>query len=79
MKKKLITEDDRVEFNHEKDLSYEDSGGKNVILFVEGNEVGHCKVWLDSEMDGREYLTINHVITYLDTLTEVQAGRIIKK
>ena len=79
MKTKLITEDDQVEFKHENDLSYKDTGGKNVILLVKGKEVGHCKVWLDSEMDGREYLAINNTITYLDTLTEVQSGRIIKK
>jgi hypothetical protein len=29
------------------------------------------KVWKDSEMDGREYITLNYEIVYLDELKTV--------
>lgn len=34
-------------------------------------ELGWFEVWEDSEMDGREYITLNETITYLDTLDEL--------
>ena len=34
-------------------------------------ELGWFKIWYDSEMDGREYITLNETITYLDTLDEL--------
>ena len=49
-------------------LSYKDTDGENIVLYIDELEAGEMKVWLDSEMDGREYLTINHTIVYLDTL-----------
>lgn len=67
-KLKLITEEDEVKFKKEEDLSYFDDGGDTVSLYVKDKLVGKCKVWKDSEMDDREYLTINYTITYLDTI-----------
>jgi hypothetical protein len=66
----LITEDDIIEYKNESELSYFDDGGNNVALYVNKVYVGDCKVWKDSEMDGREYITLNHAIVYLDTLAK---------
>ncbi len=63
----LITEEDSVEYTKDSDLSYENKG-ELVELFVEDFYVGDVKVYLDSEMDGREYICLNYTIVYLDTL-----------
>jgi hypothetical protein len=34
-------------------------------------ELGWFKVWYDSEMEDREYITLNETIVYLDTLDEL--------
>jgi hypothetical protein len=31
--------------------------------------IGDCEVWLDAEMDSREYIVLNYTIVYLDTIT----------
>jgi hypothetical protein len=63
-----IEEDDHVEFDSYDQLSYLDTGDTEVELYVDGNFEGYIKVWKDSEMNGREYVCINHEIVYLDTL-----------
>jgi hypothetical protein len=63
-----IEEDDHVEFESYDQLSYEDTGDTDVELYVDEEFLGYIKVWKDSEMDGREYVCINHEIVYLDTL-----------
>lgn len=72
MKLKLITEEDLVDFKSYDDLSYDDmDGAPNVLLLNKGTIIGETKVWLDSEMEGREYITLNHEIVYLDTLKKI--------
>jgi hypothetical protein len=66
----IIDEETNIGFEKYTDLSWMDTAGDNIILFIKGLEAGEMKVWLDSEMDNREYLTINHEIVYLDTLEE---------
>jgi hypothetical protein len=39
-----------------------------VKLFHKGLFVGRPFVWRDGDMDGREYIEINHCVVYLDTL-----------
>jgi hypothetical protein len=34
-------------------------------------ELGWFKIWYDSDMEDREYITLNETITYLDTLDEL--------
>ena len=65
----MITEDTSVEFKQYSELSYRNSR-YNVELFVNDEIKGFCKVWKDSEQYGREYITLNHEIVYLDNLTE---------
>ena len=65
----MITEDTSVEFKQYSELSYRNSR-YNVELFVNDEIKGFCKVWKDSEEFGREYITLNNEIVYLDTLTE---------
>lgn len=67
----LITEEDHVEFDNESDLSFFDDGEENISLYVKKHFVGDCKVWKDSDEGGREYITINYNITYLDTLRKI--------
>jgi len=64
----IIDEDTEIVFEKYEQLSYKDTDGENIVLYIDELEAGEMKVWLDSEMDGREYLTINHTIVYLDTL-----------
>ena len=63
-----IDEDDEVKFKKYNDLSYKDSNSTHVLLFVKDELFGQIKVFLDSGMDNREYVCINHEIIYLDTL-----------
>ncbi len=65
---KQIEEEDFVDFSKYEQLSFRDAGGKNVELLKDGELQGSIKVWLDSEMDDREYICINYTIVYLDTL-----------
>lgn len=67
----IIDEDTNIVFDNYEQLTYKDTDGDNIILFIDGCEAGQMKVWCDSEMDGREYLTINHTVVYLDTLKKV--------
>lgn len=64
----FITEEDHVEFTKYEQLSYFDKGEENIELYVDNEYLGDMKVWLDSEMDNREYITLNYEIVYLDEL-----------
>lgn len=64
----MINEEDFVDFESYEQLSYKDSGEESVELLKEGEPLGDIKVWLDSEMDDREYVCINYTIVYLDTI-----------
>jgi len=68
---KKITEDTNVPFKAYEELSYTDNGGQDVVININNVPLGKAKVWLDSEMDEREYVCINYEIIYLDTLTKI--------
>ena len=65
---KRIKEETEVNFKDYKQLSYLDEGEPEVTLYVDDRPVGIIKVWLDSEMDNREYICLNYEVVYLDTL-----------
>ena len=65
---KVISEETTVKYKNETELSYLDKGGLNIQLFNNGELLGKCKVWQDSEMDKREYIILNNCIIYLDTI-----------
>ena len=65
----ILTEEDRIFFNRYDELSYTKKDSM-VELYVNDFCIGHMKVWVDSEMNGREYLTINDEIIYLDTIAK---------
>lgn len=65
---KRLTEGDIIEFEQYSDLSYYDPKDIWVDLYIKDLPIGSMKVWKDSEENGREYLTINHEIVYLDTI-----------
>jgi hypothetical protein len=65
---KRIKEETEVKFKDYKQLSYLDEGEPEVTLYVDDRPVGIIKVWLDSEMDNREYICLNYEVVYLDTL-----------
>jgi hypothetical protein len=67
----FITEEDHVEFTKYEQLSYFDKGEENIELYVDNEYLGDMKVWLDSEMDNREYITLNYEIVYLDELKKL--------
>jgi hypothetical protein len=64
---KHIEEEDFIDFSNYDQLSFRDAG-ENVQLLKDGEPLGTIKVWLDSEMNDREYICINYTIVYLDTL-----------
>jgi hypothetical protein len=63
-------EDTSFEFEQYAQLTYVNDD-ENVRLFIDGRFVGRMYVWKDGEMEDREYLTINHEIVYLDTITQI--------
>ena len=65
---KRIKEETEVNFKDYKQLSYLDEGEPEVTLYVDDRPVGIIKVWLDSEMNNREYICLNYEVVYLDTL-----------
>lgn len=66
----MINEEDHVEFDNYKQLSYKDSEKEDVQIYKDGKPIGNIKVFLDSEMEDREYICINYTIVYLDTLAK---------
>lgn len=72
----IIDEDTHIVFDNYDQLFYEDAidDKENVVLYIDGLEAGKMKVWCDSEMDDREYITVNHTILYLDTLNRFICG-----
>ena len=68
----LITEEDEVIYTNENQLSYEqiiiNDECDFVELYVDDFYIGDCEVWLDAEMDSREYIILNYSIVYLDTI-----------
>ena len=67
---KRLTEEDTIGFEQYSYLSYHDPKDAWVDLYIKNIPVGRMKVWKDSEENGREYLTINNEIVYLDTITQ---------
>jgi hypothetical protein len=64
----ILTEESEIYYKNISQLSYENKD-EVVELFVDDFYVGDLKVFLDSEMEEREYITINYEIIYLDSLT----------
>jgi hypothetical protein len=69
----LITEEFEVDYTNDNQLSYEqiiiNDECDYVELYVDDFYIGDCEVWLDAEMDSREYIVLNYTIVYLDTIT----------
>lgn len=68
---KKIKTIDRAEFSSYENLFYEHKGDVICLHDDVKGELGWFKVWYDSEMDDREYITLNETIVYLDTLDEL--------
>ncbi len=79
MKKvKIKTEDDTIEYSSLDNLFFSYQREPNITLVwlyedlgKKNKELGLFEVWFDDEMDKREYIILNHEITYLDTLSEL--------
>ncbi len=67
----LITEEVEVFYNTDKQLSYEfyNTDYDYIELYIDDFYIGICEVWLDIEMDYRQYTILNYTIVYLDTIT----------
>lgn len=65
---KKIKEEDHITFEQYSQLSYRDIGATGIDLYVNDVGVGNAPVWKDSEEEGREYITLNYEIVYLDTI-----------
>jgi hypothetical protein len=68
---KKITTIEHAEFSSEENLFYEHKGDVICLHDDVKGELGWFKVWYDSDMDDREYITLNETIVYLDTLDEL--------
>jgi hypothetical protein len=66
----LITEETEVFYTNDEQLSYEfySSDYDYVELYIDDFYIGVCEVWLDAEMDYRQYIILNYTIVYLDTI-----------
>jgi hypothetical protein len=64
----LINEFDEVEYTNDEQLSYELYKDDYIELYVDDFYIGLCEVWLDAEMDSREYIILNYNIVYLDAI-----------
>ena len=62
---------EHAEFSSEENLFFEHKGDVICLHDDVNGELGWFKVWYDSDMDDREYITLNDTITYLDTLNEL--------
>jgi hypothetical protein len=62
---------EHAEFSSEENLFFEHKGDVICLHDDVNGELGWFKVWYDSDMDDREYITLNDTITYLDTLSEL--------
>ena len=65
---KKITEETELKFKNYSQLSFKDTGKKDVEIFIDGESVGKSKVLIDDENDNREYVIINYEVIYLDTI-----------
>jgi hypothetical protein len=67
----LITEETEVFYTNDEQLSYEFYGSDYdyIELYIDDFYIGVCEVWLDAEMDYRQYIILNYTIVYLDTIT----------
>ena len=73
-----------IDYKSDEDLLYKEiysSRPKDtcfVNIYHKGKFVSMAYVWEDSEMEGREYVEINHTVVYLDTIkTLVQPATLI--
>jgi hypothetical protein len=57
-----------AEYSSADNLFYEDKGDVVCLHDDTTGELGWFRVWYDSEMEDREYITINDEILYLDTI-----------
>lgn len=62
---------EHAEFSSEENLFYEHKGDVVCLHDDIKGELGWFKVWYDSDMEDREYITLNETIVYLDTLDEL--------
>ena len=62
---------EHAEFSSEENLFFEHKGDVVCLHDDVNGELGWFKVWYDSEMEDREYITLNDTIVYLDTLSEL--------
>jgi hypothetical protein len=62
-----------ADFSSEENLFFEHKGDV-VCLYDDLSEpctLGWFQVWYDSEMEDREYITVNDTIIYLDSIDEL--------
>ena len=68
----LITEETEVFYTSDEQLSYEQIIENDecdyVELYIDDFYIGVCEVWLDAEMDYRQYIILNYNIVYLDSI-----------
>lgn len=68
---KKITIIEYAEYSNDENLFYEERGDVVCLhddLKKGNSELGWFKIFYDSEMNDREYITINDIILYLDTI-----------
>jgi hypothetical protein len=62
---------EHAEISSESNLFYQHKGDVVCLHDDKKGELGWFKVWYDSEMNEREYITLNNSILYLDTIDEL--------
>ena len=62
---------DTAEYPDDKGLFYQHKGDIVCLYHDKVGQLGWFKIWYDAEMNGREYITLNNTIFYLDTIEEL--------
>jgi hypothetical protein len=73
---KRITEETEVSYKDISQLSYNDNGDDDILLYVDGELLGKIEVWTDrshAERKGAdaEYITLNYRMIYLTDIKKL--------
>tara|TARA_B110000259_G_scaffold171486_1_gene203002 strand:- start:293 stop:514 length:222 start_codon:yes stop_codon:yes gene_type:complete len=67
-----ILEDAFIEFNELSQITFKNNGDYSVQVIIDNIFDCNCWIFIDSEMEDRQYIAINYEVIYLDTLKEIK-------
>jgi len=70
-RKTEILEDAFIEFKQYSQISFKRNEDNSVKVLIDNIFNCNCWIFIDSEIEDREYIAINYEVIYLDTLKEL--------